>query len=106
MTVFDLRVVPRFLYSQAVIAAALSSRQRGASWEQAAALSSADGRLEVSTLKRWQRRFQVLDGRLWEKLPPAAPFPLAHVCAILGRPAGSRGPEPLQEDRWARSPPP
>ncbi len=105
MTVFDHRVVPRFLYSRAVIAAAVSSRHRGASWEQATAGSSADGRLDVSTVKRWQRRFQVLLGQLTENLPPATPFRRSHECEILGRPAGSRSSEPSQEDPWARSPP-
>jgi hypothetical protein len=77
----------------------------GATWERAAAASTADGQLEPSTLKRWSRHFQ-LDGESLVSIPtPAAHFSRPPANAILAAPAGSRSPKPSQEDPWARSPP-
>jgi hypothetical protein len=57
-------VIPRFLYSRAVIADALIRRQAGETWEQAAATCTADGQVDPSVLKRWHQRFRVVDGCL------------------------------------------
>jgi hypothetical protein len=105
VTAFDNRVVPRYLYARAVIVEGLTRRASGATWECAAAASTADGQLDPSTLKRWSLRFQLDDGTLIAIPPPAAHFPAPPADAILGVPAGSRSPKPSQEDPWARSPP-
>ncbi|HXM57687.1 MAG TPA: hypothetical protein VOB72_19980, partial [Candidatus Dormibacteraeota bacterium] len=102
---FDDRVVPRHLYARAVIVNGLRRRLTGATWERAAAASTADGQLDPSTLKRWSRRFQLDDGRLLAVPPPAAHFSRSSANVILAAPAGSRSPKPSQEDPWARSPP-
>jgi hypothetical protein len=105
VTVFDERVVPHFLYSRDVIEIGLLNREAGVTWERAAVSCTADGQVDVSTLKRWQRRFQLEAGQLLVKPPPAAPFWFAPRDAMLGSPAGSRSPDPSQEDPWARGPP-
>jgi hypothetical protein len=98
VTAFDNQVVPRRLYSRAVIVGGLRRRNSGEA-------STADGQLDPSTLKRWHRRFQ-LDGEdLVAVQPPVPHFQRAPAAAILGVPAGSRSPKPSQEDPWARSPP-
>ena len=105
VTDFDDRVVPRFRYSRAVIVGGLTRRRSGQTWEHAAAASTVSGQLDPSTLKRWDRRFQLKDGSLVGALPPVAHFQRALAVANLGVPAGSRSPKPSQEDPWARSPP-
>ena len=105
VTVFDDRVLPHHLYARAVIVDGLRRRQAGATWERAAAASTADGQLDPSTLKRWSRRFQLDDEGLVAIPPPGTHFSRPPADAILGAPAGSRSPNPSQEDPWARSPP-
>jgi hypothetical protein len=105
VTVFDERVVPRHLYARAVIVAGLRQRQAGETLERAAASCTADGQLDLSTLKRWSQRFQLDDGDLVAIPPPVTHFSPSPAEAILGAPAGSWSPKPSQEDPWARSPP-
>jgi len=105
MTAFDDRVVPRHLYARAVIVNGLRWRLMGATWERAAAASTAEGQLDPSTLKRWSKRFQFDGEGLVAIPPPAAHFSRPPANATLVAPAGSRSPEPSQEDPWARSPP-
>ena len=105
VTAFDERVVPRHLYSRAVLVDGLMRRRTGETWERAAAACTADGQLDPSTLMRWSRRFQLDDGRLVAIPPPAVHFSRSPADAILSAPAGSRSPKPSQEDPWARSPP-
>ena len=105
VTEFDASVVPRFLYSRAVIAAALGHRLAGQTWERAAARCTADGQLDPSVLKRWQHRFDLVEGGLVEKRPPSAPCSSKPWSEILLAPVGSRSPDLLREDHWARSPP-
>src|SRR5262249_18769538 len=100
-TLFTPEVVPRFRYARRVIEAALRCRAAGASWERCAVACTADGLVSTSVVRRWIRRFP--DG-----LPasqPAAPFRGQAETWTLGVPAGSRVPDPTQEDPWARSPP-
>src|SRR5579872_3734828 len=97
---------PRFRYSRQVIVVALAARLSGATWEASAASCTADGQVDSSVLKRWQRRFELVEGRLVEKKPPDAPFPPGPVRETLPAPVGSWGPDPKREDHWARSPPP
>ena len=105
VTAFDDRVVPRHLYGRAVIVNGLTRRCMGDTWERAAAVSTADGQLDPSTLKRWSRRFRLDDEGLVAIPPPAVHFSRPPADAILGAPAGRRSPKPSQEDPWARSPP-
>ena len=105
VTAFDDRVVPHHLYARAVIVNGLTRRCMGDRWERAAAVSTADGQLDPSTLKRWSRRFRLVDESLVVIPPPAMHFSRPPADAILGAPAGSRSPRPSQEDPWARSPP-
>ncbi len=105
VTVFNNAVVPRFLYSRAVIISALSNRLAGATWEKAAALCTAEGQVDPSVLKRWQCRFVLIDGSLVENRPPGAPFSSLMFSEILQAPVGSWSPDLPQEDHWARSPP-
>jgi len=105
VTVFDDRVVPRFLYSRAVISSALASRLGGATWDRAAASCTAEGQVDPSVVKRWQRRFGLTDGCLVEKQPPNTHFSVKPGSEILVAPVGSWSPDPLREDHWARSPP-
>ncbi len=104
-TVFDPEVVPRLRYARAVVCDSLGRRNRGESWESCAASCTSWGTLDVSTVKRWGRRFELEEGVLRER-PPETPFPGKQGSAIVVSPAGSRRPNPLQEDPWAaRSPP-
>ncbi|MDR3082361.1 MAG: hypothetical protein LBV60_15790 [Streptomyces sp.] len=106
VTVFHELVVPRFLYSRAVIAGGLQRRQEGATWERAAAACTTDGQLDPCTLRRWSRCFQLEQGwRLVGIPPPVMHFPALAAAAMLGTPAGSRSPNRSPEDPWARSPP-
>lgn len=68
-TLFSDSVIPHFLSSFAVITSALASRLAGATWESAAAQCTADGQVDPTAVKRWQRRFQLIDGCLIEKQP-------------------------------------
>ena len=106
VTAFDDRVVPYFLYSRAVIRSALARRLDGATWERVGASCTADGQVDPSLAKRWQRRFAVVDGCLVEKQPPSVHFSARPGSEILLAPVGSWSPDPLREDHWARSPPP
>ena len=74
VTNFDPRVVPRYLYSRAVITGGLEHREASKTWERAAAASTADGQLDPTVLKRWHRRFRVDSDCLVAKRPPVAPF--------------------------------
>ncbi len=105
ITDFDVSVVPRFLYSRAVITAALGHRLAGQTWERAAALCTADGQVDPSVLNRWRRRFDLVEGGLVEKRPPGAPCSPRPMSEILLAPVGSWSPDLLREDDWARSPP-
>lgn len=105
VTVFDARVVPRHRYARMVIMTGLRRRQAGDTWDQAASACTADGQLDLSTLKRWCRRFELEEPAATTVPPPAALFPRPPVQVILSSPAGSRSREPSQEDQWARSPP-
>lgn len=106
VTNFDPRVVPRYLYSRAVITGGLEHREAGKTWERAAAASTADGQLDPTVLKRWHRRFHVDNHCLVAKPPPVAPFRGQAQRAMLVSPVGSRSPDLSQEDHWAGSPPP
>lgn len=64
VTDFELSVVPHFLYSRAVITDALRHRFNGQTWDRAAALCTTDGQVDPSDVKRWQRRFDVVEGGL------------------------------------------
>lgn len=97
MTIFDERVVPHFYYSRDVIARAIALRRGGRHWEEVAGACTATGDLDVSVVKGWCRRFTTN--------PPAAPFRFSPAAPRVNFPGGSRSPDPLQEDPWARSPP-
>jgi hypothetical protein len=104
-TVFDPEVVPRLRYSRAVVCDALRRRKEGESSEGCAASCTSGGTLDASTVKRWGRRFELVGGALSDR-PPETPFRRDQGRAIVGGPpAGSRNPDPSQEDPWARSPP-
>jgi len=105
ITDFDPRVVPRFLYSREVIVRALEHRQAGESRERAAAAATADGQLDPELVKRWEKRFGLIDGHLVAIDPPLMAFPTRPATSMLAAPAGSRSPDLQQEDQWARSPP-
>jgi hypothetical protein len=96
--------VPRHRYSEDVIRRGLELRHEGQSWERAAEKCTAEGQLEASTLKRWSRGFQVVDGRLVPN-PPAAPLARQRMQAMLFEPVGNRSPDPRHEDHWERGPP-
>ena len=106
MPAFDDRVIPHFLYSRQVIEAALTSRLNGATWERAAAACTADGQVDSSVVKRWHRRFELVEGCLVERKPPSVPFATRPGGEMLPLPVGSWSPDPKREDHWARSPPP
>lgn len=87
-----------------VIVRALEHRQAGESRERAAA-ATADGQLDPELVKRWEKRFGLIDGHLVAIDPPLMAFPTRPATSMLAAPAGSRSPDLQQEDQWARSPP-
>ena len=104
-TLFDSEVVPRHRYSRSVITLALVRRRAGVSWESCAESCTAEGQVDSSVVKRWASRFYVVEGQLVDAHQPVVPFRLALTTAMLASPAGSRSPDPQQEDQWERSPP-
>src|SRR5260370_39712665 len=84
--------------------AGLASRRLGATWDGAAALCTADGRVDPSVVKRWHRRFVVGEGLLVEK-PPSTHCSPGPAGEILVSPVGSLSPDLQREDPRVRSPP-
>jgi hypothetical protein len=105
-TAFDPEVVPYFRHARSVITRALTERGDGQSWEKCAEACTEDGQVDPSTVKRWSRRFQLVEGGLLRRVAqPRVLFRPAARTAILSAPAGSRSPDPQQEDPWERAPP-
>src|SRR5262249_60216906 len=100
-TLFAPGGVPRSPRGGRVIGAGPRGRGAGAWWEGWAGACTADGLVSPSVVRRWIRRFP--DGL--PAFQPAAPFRGQAETWTLGVPAGSRVPDPTQEDPWARSPP-
>jgi predicted RNA-binding Zn-ribbon protein involved in translation (DUF1610 family) len=103
--------VGRRRYAKAVIAGVLTSRNKRATWEEAAGQATAAGDLDVSVAKRWGKRLELVDGEPVERIRTCAPgLPLTSEerGAMLAEPAGSRRSNlpPGVHWRWQRGPPP